>query len=1036
MASPSVYRLYLHSPPTVFAARVNQAAFSYPLSQVAFDGVTTGAYGDIQVGQTVLFGSSAGAEDLGRSRVRLAATSSVLYFGRSSQGARRGEVNLSDNAYITVLDLYEVWARIPFVESDGTIRKDPGLDVEWRTTDPPPVCKIGAGTAATINGSNIITVDFSATGSYATADGASISSYLWDVDDGTITVGTSASSAITATFPAGFRWVTCTVTDSEGHTATRRVPVFARNPASDATISAWEFTNHRISPDGQAIDVRVRSSIPATTYPPGTLAMLWYGEPASAADRSHMILPCGWVDDVPAQIQAERTATLADVTLRLVDVAGRLDNLPGFPQIVKSDATPDNWSQMATPNIDKYIHYLLAWHSSALALADFTWSGTGATYAFKALISEGQSLWDQVTRKARSMTPDYHLTCDRLGRLAMVVDPLMQDTADRTATVQTTLAADDWSDIRYVHRGRPRVSQLHSSAILASNTTIAAVFCRAPGNAPGQGEVEQTQGEKLAASQSALNACEGHRYARLNAPQSEFAITFADGDDRAIEPADMTWVRLTLPQAYAAQRGLYFTESRGLPKELNIRYAQGRTGLVKTVELTWERETTGIAAVTYTPVAGSVDGDDDWWPGDYHGSPPGDVVIPPDVPPLPLYQGQQAVALIADDGSVYRTGDFDQASPTWDVKTLSGISLSNEILSFVVDPFSPLYRGTGSTVNAFVATENGIYKISDIFGTTPTATSKKAFSNATNAALDRRRSIQASFGRFFETESDNPWLICISHYGNLTGQDGTWATYSVDGGETWSAEVELTEYADYQATPFETPPIGLWLSPRTPGLAITLAYTADGSSGTPAPSIGYVTEDWGASWAQISSPAVNPLNRLGGDIHVPWPTNDDETVVYYGSTDKGSTREYYLRRIESDGSTDTDISPADGSRQYGVDRQGFAVRTYDGDRRYVAVVGIGNGATGDADDDYFAAFVSSNYGDTWTEIVSAIAKTSDHPEHVAFGADTHLTLYLWGDGYIRYSGDFGDTIDDKWGNLSSLGGTKNFIGLAGGDAPA
>ena len=65
--------LYIHSPATVFAAQVNQTVFSYPLMQIAFDNVTTGSYTDIKEGMTVLIGTSAGLDNLGRVRVRKSA---------------------------------------------------------------------------------------------------------------------------------------------------------------------------------------------------------------------------------------------------------------------------------------------------------------------------------------------------------------------------------------------------------------------------------------------------------------------------------------------------------------------------------------------------------------------------------------------------------------------------------------------------------------------------------------------------------------------------------------------------------------------------------------------------------------------------------------------------------------------------------------------------------------------------------------------------------------------------------------------------
>jgi hypothetical protein len=115
------------------------------------------------------------------------------------------------------------------------------------------------------------------------------------------------------------------------------------------------------------------------------------------------------------------------------------------------------------------------------------------------------------------------------------------------------------------------------------------------------GEGEKPQGEQLALSQSDLNDSCGQRYGRLNADYSTFRITLADGDDRDIDPALLTWVELSLPSAYAAQRGLTFTKARGLPLTVEWNYNSTRTGITKEVIVTWEKETSGIPGVTYTP---------------------------------------------------------------------------------------------------------------------------------------------------------------------------------------------------------------------------------------------------------------------------------------------------------------------------------------------------------------------------------------------------------------------------------------------------
>ena len=1024
---PQRLHLFLLDPAVAFSARVNLASATYPIDTIPFDGVIDGAFGDVRVGMTVLFGSTLYGDDLGRQRVRAAATSNTLYIGRSSRGVRDGEVTATDNAYITVLDDFRVWAKIPYIADDGTINKDSDLAFTDQTEDSPPVANTGPGFAATINSiTGLITVALSGSASFATADGATISAYAWDIQDGTVTAGAANTASVTLTFPAGFRWIALTVTDSNGKTHTAWMPIFARDPdddgAADGACTYFQVESHRITQQGQTLSVRVRQDISAATYPDGTLVMMWLGEPESASDRNHMQF-VGWHQTDPAGVEASRTATLGDTTLNCVDVAGKLDTLPGFPQVLESDATPANWSEMVAPNINKYLHYLLHWHSTALDVADWTWATGGASYVFTILGSDGESLYDQVNRRAGSIVPDHLLTCNRRGQLAVKVDPLLQDTADRTATIQVTLTEADWSDIRYTHQRPPRVHWLRGSAIIAHASTLSTAFAIAPGTSPGQGETSSEQGEQLALTQAALNAATGHRYARLNAPQGIFNITLADGDDFDIDPAAMTWVRMNLSAGNAAQRGLVLTNARGLPKELSIRYDANRTGLIRTMDLQWERETTGEAAVTVEiEPAEPVDDGDNWW-------------IPPTDPtndPVNegLYDGVDNIIIVSDAGDTYKTANFQNASPTWASVALD--HNGHNVFSFVVDPFSPLYRGLGSTVNGWIATTHEIIRVVDLFGT-PVSTIQHTF--ADSVAYDNKhwRQIGASFGRYESVEADNPWLICVSHYRDTAGHLGTWAMYSQDAGATWSAEAQLSAHYDSTigATAWQIP-VGLYLSPKTPGLAYSAAYT---STADPATADGYVTTDWGGSWAAMSSPDIQPGARTAGTIHVPWPGNDDELLAYYGHFNDTNPHQFRTKRVQ--GGTITDISPNDGSRSYGPYYGQFGIVTYDSDRRYVAQAGLGNDVNTTTADTKYRVYTSSDYGDTWTSRESITNTTDPHCEHLAFAGDNPLCLYLWGYKlYIKYTEDSGATLEDKTGNLTVVSGGSNarIVGLAGGDA--
>jgi hypothetical protein len=64
------------------------------------------------------------------------------------------------------------------------------------------------------------------------------SPYLWDVGDGTITVGSTTTEAITATFPEGFRYVELTITDTNAEEGVTQIPVVGVNKPRTVIIEA------------------------------------------------------------------------------------------------------------------------------------------------------------------------------------------------------------------------------------------------------------------------------------------------------------------------------------------------------------------------------------------------------------------------------------------------------------------------------------------------------------------------------------------------------------------------------------------------------------------------------------------------------------------------------------------------------------------------------------------------------------------------------------------------------------------------------
>ena len=162
--------------------------------------------------------------------------------------------------------------------------------------------------------------------------------------------------------------------------------------------------------------------------------------------------------------------------------------------------------------------------------------------------------------------------------------------------------------------------------------------------------------------------------------------------------------------------------------------------------------------------------------------------------------------------------------------------------------------------------------------------------------------------------------------------------------------------------------------------------------------------------------AIDPGNRLAGDMHVPWLSAGD-TTIYHGYAN-ALAETFALRRVNADGTVD-DISPVAGM---GVNHYGFAIRAHDSNAAYMLAAVAGGGEQ--------AVYISDDNGDSWTAVVAPAAGAE--PYRAAFGGDSEEIIYIWGPSeYMGYSDDMGVTVDDRSGNLSILGASA-LVGIAGG----
>lgn len=865
LASPSTWRthpytytgyLYVDRPPAVFKARINQAAFSYPLTQLSFDGVTVGAYTDVTKNMTVLVGTSEGADDLGRTRVRKAATSSVLYIGESSQGTHDGEVNPQDDAYITVLEEYRLWTIPPRIADDGTNYKD--YDIPYTEggrnygSRPGPIANGGPWRAALVDpDTGVAAFDFSASDSLAVSPGSAISTYAWDVGDGTITTGTSSSQDITATFPAGRRYVDLTVTDDNGDSRTHHILTVALD-ADDATwkpITRFEIVEQRLTREGGALTAIIHQDLPPATYPDGC-AVIYFEEEVYGGTAGSLAGPStvggvkfvGWHDTQSESPRMTLQGLERGTELRCISTAAAMRRRNILPQEVLDDDTPSSWRQMDTFTTGRFMMYQLAWHSTVLDVAPFVLEALGSAYP--GLSVAASTLWDQVQEIAGSL--GQVLTCDQRGVLRVLDDPMLQDSGSRTSTVIISLDGDDYGAYTLEQDRHPRQYWMAGEG-QTTGAAVSDIYCRAPGLAPGQGAERIDMAQQLVASQTALNARIGHAYARANSPWLPGRVSLVHTGDAGIDPALLEWVEWTVA-SNTNRRGLALTDERCLPSEVAIRHSLDRQGrAVKDVDVTLEIETTGTPAVTVIIPEDAVSDFEDWYPSW--------EPIPFD--PLPEGGSGDLTALeVTQSPAMYASGSSGIArnrtpgapSPAWEIVLEAADFGGNPIDGFLLDPWDPK-NGAYVMVRDGASGPIELYYVDNLNGSPGSQT----------VTLRATSSVGAN-GQIMAAAIDREGFVAIGTRETAGAVSSYVRSMMLDGyGDSAFSEVRPGELVS------RTDPV-------VPGIALGTKGTQTMYMSTD--SWVYKSANLGASWSQLLS-ATWPI------IKVPYDSNPTDSELYY-----------------------------------------------------------------------------------------------------------------------------------------------------------
>lgn len=702
--------VYFSNPAIVLDASINQATFNYPVSQITYDNVTAGSHANAAIGFTVCIRSSTGVIK-GFARVSSLPTASVINIGRVSQG----EIDFADNDRITIYRDLRIFSRIPYINPNtGEQFKDSNLSYSNQNTNIPPKANAGVWIAGKPNNGNNLRVDLHGGSSFAVAEGATISSRLWNIQDGTLITGALTDSDITVDFPAGERWVSLTVTDSNGTTHTAYTLV-----VNDPTPINTEITrlNGSIEAGGWEMEVNVYED--NIDILPGTPVIHWVEEyfgsdsgGLTGYNGRENIRFTGWVKEIKQEIGPFKDY----YKVICVGAAQRLQDIPAFSNTLIRTASPTAWHEVPSLTHWKAIYHQIYWHTTAHLMCDIVRPTYYANYPVGILDIDPSTAFNQLKQLASNVGAKF--TVNKHGILAFhSFNPITTAGEKAAKVVVVDLDSNDWlGDLNIEIDNTLKYSWIFGQGLLASASEIPTPFlCKAPGSSPSQGGATETVGRQLVTSQAELNERIGNYYADKNSKYSPITLKIANGGC-IVDPCDLQWVTISL-DATTNKAGLEFVEQRGWVDSVSVSYNNKNANAQET--WVFKIEVDGVDATTELIPSEDTETTIDYNP-----------IIEDEYTTPDIYEPNELDSEITESlyGVAFSFSNpagitFNRDDPDWQ---MFHNPTDEEYVSLIVDEYSSYFSHADDVLNLYGLTNNptanevNLYYIEDALSETPT----------------------------------------------------------------------------------------------------------------------------------------------------------------------------------------------------------------------------------------------------------------------------------------------------------------------------
>lgn len=510
--------LSIFQPSTIFSARVNDASIAKGEREITYDNAS-GNWQNVKIGSTLLVGSSAGARDKGKIRIK-DITSSVITV------AENNYIEWGNNQYLTVLNYFDVWPIFPLIVQDPAdseqviFYKDYDIPYTNQNTVLGAFLNIGPHRAEFIeNGS--ADVYYSASGTYPLS--GAISDVQWTFQSGTPSSYNGLNPGYVSYGTPGHYLTQCTVSGTNGwvEIGYRYVSIYDKpDEGTNNPIKLWSVSDVQGSRAEAGYTFSVSVFEPVVVQEGSVIVLFadeWYDGTRKSlggnALNASKIKFVGYVMDNSIRYDYKDSSVTFDVG----SITQIMKEMEGFAIEIKSVANPSTWTEMANINAKKATYHYWKWHSNVISLADIEF--VGDDFLVQYFDSDRESLFDSVDNFLRSA---YHASAvsDKQGKIWLETDAWARPNATGTYSSILNLSKYDWIGEPTIREQRyPELSYLEYNGIAYSGVstgTYVPLMANAPGDAPAyRGKSERRTGLALL-GQSQLNQLVGDEFTHRN----------------------------------------------------------------------------------------------------------------------------------------------------------------------------------------------------------------------------------------------------------------------------------------------------------------------------------------------------------------------------------------------------------------------------------------------------------------------------------------------------------------------------------------